>query len=101
VYRASYYPTRNLAIGISPEPSFLSKMMLFYIIITEFLYLKKEISYKEKIVIDIFSIKVILLTRSLTGYILLILHYSLKLISLVILKIKTAQFIIKKKDHFL
>lgn len=100
VYRVSYYPTRNLAIGISPEPSFLSKMMLFYIIITEFLYLKKEISYKEKIFIDIFSIEVILLTRSLTGYILLILYYSLKLISLVILKIKTAQFIIKKKVLF-
>jgi hypothetical protein len=101
VFRTSYYPNRNLAIGFSPEPSFLSKMMIFFIILNEYLYIKKNISIIHKLIIELLSIFVILLTQSLTGYLLVTIYYFLKFLIIIIGKIKLRKYKIRVKYIFI
>jgi len=73
--RVSYYPSRNLAIGLSPEPSFLAKMMIFFILSSSVYYTLGRISKSQRLMMDIVCLEVILLSQSLSGYILVLGYY--------------------------
>jgi len=62
---------RNAAIGLTPEPSFLAKISLFFVLIGYFLYLIKDISLTNFILVFTLSIVMIFISLSISGFVLL------------------------------
>jgi len=78
--RVSFYYGRNFAIGFAPEPSFFAKMMISMMMLSSFMTYRQ----KDRIVINILVTECVLLSASLSGILILVLYWALRLINYLI-----------------
>ena len=98
--RASFHYGRNFAIGLAPEPAFMSKTMFFYLILLEFFCKKSKQHYSNCSNWRVILLFLIFLPLSLTGFFLGLFYILYKfilnkrfLISIIILILVIMAFI--------
>jgi len=70
--RASIVFSRNLAIGFAPEPAYLAKMGIFFLILIDLFTLASSIRKVEGLILRLMCIFMVIINLSLTGLSLLI-----------------------------
>ncbi len=91
--RVSYYPNRNLAIGITPEASFLAKLSLSIILLADYLVAKGIMKKKNYVAIFLMNVEMILISLSLSGIFLLIAYISIRLLLYIVINVRLIDFL--------
>jgi len=92
VSTARYVPNRNLAIGLTPEPSFLAKFSLSAILLSDYLLAKDTMNRKTYMLIFLMNVEMILISLSLSGIFLLVAYITIRLLLYLVVRIRPIAF---------
>jgi len=77
--RTSYNFARSWVIGFAPEPGYLSKVCIFFILLIDYFFLNDQINKKEAFLYKLLCFWMIIISYSLTGYLLLFIYLFVSL----------------------
>jgi hypothetical protein len=78
--RVSIVFGRNFALGFAPEPSYMAKTAIFFLIMVDYYRLSGAIKPFKAKIMSFMSFMMVLISSSLTGFILIIIYFTTKLI---------------------
>lgn len=78
--RASIVFSRNLAIGFAPEPAYLAKMGIFFLILIDLFRVISSIRRMEGLILRLMCTFMVIINLSLTGLLLLICYVIFKMV---------------------
>lgn len=70
---------RNFAIGFAPEPAYMAKVCIFFLLMIDYYKNLRSIKPVKAMILTLFALVMILASASLTGFVLVIIYFLIKL----------------------
>lgn len=70
---------RNFAMGFAPEPAYMAKVCIFFLLMIDYYKNLRSIKPVKAMILTLFALVMILASASLTGFVLVIIYFLIKL----------------------